>query len=350
MSMTEIRKCAGCGVQLQNERPGEAGYVPDLEMNYCQRCFRLIHYDRQTATGQKPLTDIDELKKLDTRFIWLIDISDLETSLHSQFVRLFRQKRPLVILTKDDVLPRTLTDRKITEYVAGRLRKLNIRWLDIIIRRDSPEVREKISSWIASEDMPVTVTGIANAGKSTFINWLLQQDLLTVNPHPSTTLAFNRLETEFGTVIDSVGLVAGESLQSHVKDEDLRLVVPEKLLKPKVYQLHDDQTISLGGLARIDITGCMDVTAVVYCSDRIPCHRSAARNGDRLWQRHLGEELVPAINEDFSEMKPTVFTAGKEKRDICICGLGWLAVSGEYEKITVWCDPQIAIYDRKAMI
>ena len=38
------KKCLGCGVTLQNTNPEAPGYTKSLDMDYCMRCFRLIHY------------------------------------------------------------------------------------------------------------------------------------------------------------------------------------------------------------------------------------------------------------------------------------------------------------------
>ena len=37
--------CKGCGVRLQDEDREAIGYTPNLEKDYCQRCFRIRHYD-----------------------------------------------------------------------------------------------------------------------------------------------------------------------------------------------------------------------------------------------------------------------------------------------------------------
>lgn len=33
--------CKGCGVRLQDEDREAIGYTPNLEKDYCQRCFRI---------------------------------------------------------------------------------------------------------------------------------------------------------------------------------------------------------------------------------------------------------------------------------------------------------------------
>ena len=39
-----MKKCKGCGIELQHKDREGVGYVADLKQDYCQRCFRLLHY------------------------------------------------------------------------------------------------------------------------------------------------------------------------------------------------------------------------------------------------------------------------------------------------------------------
>ena len=43
-------KCIGCGAQLQTADKNAPGYTPKADAQYCQRCFRLIHYDDLTLS------------------------------------------------------------------------------------------------------------------------------------------------------------------------------------------------------------------------------------------------------------------------------------------------------------
>ena len=40
-----MKKCLGCGAILQDQDAKAKGYVKKLDQDYCQRCFRLNHYN-----------------------------------------------------------------------------------------------------------------------------------------------------------------------------------------------------------------------------------------------------------------------------------------------------------------
>ena len=65
--MSEALHCIGCGAQIQTENPSELGYTPKSALEkgiandevYCQRCFRLRHYNEIQDVS---LTDDDFLR------------------------------------------------------------------------------------------------------------------------------------------------------------------------------------------------------------------------------------------------------------------------------------------------
>jgi hypothetical protein len=63
---SNIRKCAGCGLPLSTD-PSNLAYTPNLDFDYCQRCFRLKHYG---VDANQKLS-----KQITDKFLKEIDIS-----------------------------------------------------------------------------------------------------------------------------------------------------------------------------------------------------------------------------------------------------------------------------------
>ena len=348
-----MRKCKGCGAVLQNTDSQALGYVPDLTMEYCQRCFRLTHYDRQQDYIDLTVTqDLSLLEDLKGIFVWIVDVIDLETSLLSVIPQFLKTRRFIMVVNKCDLLPATVKENKIRKYIGLRLKELGLQSEAVIIRGRESSFRDKMIEIIRNSDEEFIFMGIANVGKSTVINDLLNQQLLTVNRNPSTTLALNRIETEYGTLIDSVGLVAKESIQAYLASNTLKQVVPYAPINPLIYQLRSSQSIAIGGLARIDLLDCEGLTCVVYCSNLLSVNRGKQVNRDQLWKRHYGRELSPVVKGagGLGQMKKTTFEYREGKLDICIAGLGWICVSGKFSRIDVYSAPQIGVHERKVLI
>ncbi|MEG1463253.1 MAG: ribosome biogenesis GTPase YqeH, partial [Anaerorhabdus sp.] len=59
--------CKGCGVVLQYDNPKDLGYSPKKDSDYCQRCFRLMHYDDlqySMKTGINPDTVFEKVREM----------------------------------------------------------------------------------------------------------------------------------------------------------------------------------------------------------------------------------------------------------------------------------------------
>src|SRR5699024_5506670 len=104
----------------------------------------------------------------------------------------------------------------------------------------------------------VYIVGTTNVGKSTFINRLIKRttgenDIITTSYFPGTTLGFIQIPLDDHTsLIDTPGIVNKQQMAHFMSKNDLKLITPDKELKPKIYQLHSQQTLFIGGLARLD--------------------------------------------------------------------------------------------------
>lgn len=357
--------CKGCGVILQNQDKKAIGYTPKMEADYCQRCFRIRHYD-DVVISMKQGIDRDavlaKINAMDALIVWVVDLFDFEASLLPGINRHLLGKDILMVATKRDLLPATLGNEKLSQFLLRRLKEEGIVVQGIVVcgdlvshanREDNAsieEVQHAIAYYRKRRD--VVVMGMANAGKSTLLNAMCENVDLTTSRHPGTTLDFNAIAMQDYQLYDTPGLTRMDSLLTHVDDRLLKTVIPLRPLKARGYQLQGDQTMSVGGLVRLDLIGCTHVSCVAYFSERLPLHRSKQEKADDLWKTHYGEILSPVIGA-LADMKP--FSYGhvqehKHKVDVVIHGLGWFCISGDVEQLRVYVAKQGNVTFRKAMI
>ena len=131
--------CKGCGVVLQNENKQAIGYTPKMEADYCQRCFRIRHYD-DVVISMKQGIDSDEMlariAKLDALIVWVVDLFDFEANMIKGLNRHLMGKDILMVATKRDLLPDTLSDEKLADFLLRRLKELSIVVQGIVISGD----------------------------------------------------------------------------------------------------------------------------------------------------------------------------------------------------------------------
>lgn len=356
--------CKGCGVKLQNEDPKALGYTPSLDADYCQRCYRLRHYGDVTINMQQGIAAEETLKKvneLDGIVFWTVDLFNLESNLISRLNQRIPGKPVVMVLTKRDVLPVTLSDEKIKSYVSRRLKEENIQVEDILIAgymtkgsEKSKEILETISQTAdrLGEKKNVIFMGLANSGKSTLVNRLLHSRELTISRNPGTTLDVISRPWRDRILYDTPGLENPKSYLAWLPADMLKSVIPVKPIKPYICQIFEDQSFAAGGLARMDVACSKKASIVGYFSPGVPIHRGKKSDADRLWNEHLMEMLSPAIDHSMETMQAWHAPKLKpgQKMDVVIQGLGWFCVSGDISSITVYAHKGIQITFRKAMI
>ena len=346
--------CKGCGAVLQTTDSKLIGYSPKAEAEYCQRCFRLIHYDDLTIsmkTGIDPDAVIDRIAKMDALILWVIDLYDFEAGIINGINRKLADKDIVMIATKRDLLPASCGEEKIAHFVFGRLKDLGIRIERLILaskeeKMGVEEIKECVDE--LANGRQIVVMGKANSGKSTLINNLMSTQVLTASRYPGTTLDFNELEIDGHTYIDTPGIEIGNSMLMEVSEADLKTIMPSKNVKPQVFQLRGEQSFFIGGLARLDLSGCNHASCVWYLSDRLNVHRTNGNYADEKWNTHVGTLFVPTAIE--TEMKKYTIRKDMPKVDVVIDGLGWACVSGEVSTITVHVPKSVSVTFRKAML
>ena len=349
-----MRICKGCGAKLQYTDRTLPGYTPKEDSEYCQRCFRLIHYDDPVFSmreGIDPDRVMERVEELDAVVVWIADLFDFEAGMIPGLARRLAGRDIILVCTKRDLLPKGQNDAKIAAFVFRRLKDAGISVRKLIFSElKNPDCTREVKEAVQelSDGRAAVVIGKANAGKSTLLNALLGEKVLTSSRYPGTTLDFNHVVIDGIEYIDTPGIEISGSMLNVLEETDLKTVLPVRPVSPQIFQLKDDQCFTIGGLAQIYLYGCSRATAVFYLSDRLNLHRSKAERGEELWEKHLGRDFVPVPS--VQEYSGKAVRKQYEKEDIVIEGLGWVCVSGGVSSIVVKVPKGVNVTFREAMI
>lgn len=371
MTETETIYCIGCGAEIQTQHPGELGYTPQSALDkgletgevYCQRCFRLRHYNEiqpVALTDDDFLRLLNELGQKDALIVNVVDIFDFNGSLIPGLHRFVGDNPVLMVGNKVDILPKSLKRGKMTQWMRERAHEMGLRPVDVLLTsakkpQEMTELLDTIEKYRDGRD--VYVVGVTNVGKSTLINQIIKQtagvkDLITTSRFPGTTLDKIEIPLEDGHfLIDTPGIIHREQMAHYLGAQDLKIVAPQKEVKPKVYQLNPEQTLFLGGLARFDFIKGERSSFVTYVSNDVEIHRTKLTNADAFYEKHVGGLLQPPRPEevvDFPPLQRFEFSI-KEKTDIVFAGLGWITITNPCV-IAGWAPKGVAVLTRKALI
>jgi ribosome biogenesis GTPase YqeH len=358
-------------VKLQMENQEALGFVPaealQSEPIICRRCFRIKNYNEAsgiTLNQDDFLRMLGGIASKEALVVHIVDLFDFEGSLISGLQRFVGSNPIVMVVNKIDLLPKVSNWNKIVNWVQKQSKDQGLKVVDVVLcSAKSNTGFDRVISAIQEHKgkRDVYVVGATNVGKSTLINRLIADfsDLrmeLTTSLYPGTTLDLVKIPLEDGTsIIDTPGIVYKHRLTELISKRDLKRVMPDKGIKPAVYQLNPGQTLFFGALARFDFISGAKQSFTFFTSNAIPIHRTKLEKADALYAEHKGVMLTPPDIDGIEQMpaltKHPVHIPKNKKMDIFISGLGWIKINGiEGADITIHVPKGVKVVLRESLI
>ena len=363
--------CIGCGAPIQTKYKDRLGYTPQSALKkgmetgelYCQRCFRLRHYNEITDVQ---LTDDDFLRLLhevgdsNALVVNVVDIFDFNGSVIPGLPRFVAGNDVLLVGNKKDILPKSVKTSKVAQWLTERAHEEGLRPVDVVLtsaqnKQAIKELIEKIEQYRKGRD--VYVVGVTNVGKSTLINAIIQEitgdkEVITTSRFPGTTLDKIEIPLADGShIYDTPGIIHRHQMAHYLSAKNLKYVSPKKEIKPKTYQLNPEQTLFLGGVGRFDFVSGDKQGFTAYFDNELKLHRTKLVGAGEFYEKHVGSLLAPPSKKEVADFPQLVKHELKieTKTDVVFSGLGWIRVTGPV-KIVAWAPEGVAVVTRKAII
>ena len=317
----------------------------------------------------KATREVKEKLKLVDIVFELVD-ARCPLSSHNMYLdEVVKDKKKIIIFNKID-----LCDRKETAkwknyfenkgYVVVYTDAKNSNNLNKVIDKAKEELAEKIARQVAKGIKPRAirsmVIGVPNVGKSTFINKLIElttgdKNVITTSHFPGTTLGMIEIPLDRATSIyDTPGIILDYDIAHYLDAKSLKLVMPKKEIKARVFQLNAEQSLFFGGMARMDFVKGERQSFTIYASNLVEIHRTKLSNADALFEKHLGQMLKPPFEDNISIFGKQVkksFKIDNRKTDIVISSLGWITVNSDSGcEIDIFVPEEIEVFVRESII
>lgn len=367
--------CIGCGAEIQSENQNKQGYLPksvvekSIEENnlVCKRCFRLKNYNEvsDVELGAEDFYKlIKTLSKKDGLIVKVVDIFDFSGSWIEDVIDIVGNNKDIVLVAnKLDLLPKSVKQNKIKQWLFKMLKAKGIKVKDVLLisaikNHGIEEAAVRIDELRNGKD--VYIIGATNVGKSTFINKLIElttgdKNVITTSHFPGTTLGMIEIPLDRATSIyDTPGIILDYDIAHYLDAKSLKLVMPKKEIKARVFQLNAEQSLFFGGMARVDFVKGERQSFTLYASNLVDIHRTKLSNADALFEKHLGTLLKPPFEDNISIFKNQVkknFKIDDRKIDIVISGLGWITVNSDSGcEIDIYVPEEIEVFVRESII
>ena len=324
-----MSKCLGCGIKLQNIDSNIEGYVENIDNNICERCFKLKNYGEYRITNKTNEDYLNILKNIDNNSLVIYVTSILD--LNIDYLNLF--KNVILVITKKDLLPKSIKDNKIKNYFKD-YNLLDIEVISSIKNYNLDSLYNKIIN--NKKNNKVYFVGNTNSGKSTLINKIIKNysnitSDITTSMYPSTTL--NEIEIKVNeklAIIDTPGIVDNNNLINNISLNEIKKITPKKEIKPRTYQVKGKGSLIIDNYLRFDYNTKVDNSFTIYIANNINITRVGAKNNKLLDKDKRSFKL-------------------KNNKDIVIDGLCFIKFVKEID-VDIYIDKNIKVYERDNFI
>jgi len=247
-----MTKCIGCGITLQTTTKDTLGYTTNIETNICERCFRLKNYGeyKEVSLDNEAYSKILSNIPKESLVVYLTSLLNINLEYIKDF------KNVIIVLTKKDLLPKSVQDYKIINYITKEVNNyLDIEIISSIKNYNLDSLISKIKKH--SNNKGVYFVGMTNSGKSTLINKLIKnysdKDIeITTSMYPSTTLNKIEINLDELKIIDTPGLLSSGSILNSLSLKEIKKITPKKEIKPRSYQLKGPGSLLIEDYIRLD--------------------------------------------------------------------------------------------------
>ena len=333
--MIKNKKCIGCGIDLQNKNILNIGYTPNLENDYCMRCFKVKNYGESTSIEKDKEDYLDILRNVSRTkdlVLYVVDILNIKDNLDE--IKDYLKNDIILVLNKRDTLPKSVKDEKIINYLKELYDFKDIVVVSTMNNYNMDLLYKNILKYKKANN--VYLVGETNAGKSSLINKMISnysslEPNLTISNMPETTL--NKIKIELNdkvTLIDTPGIVDDMNIIYHLDKKYYKILNTKREIKPRTYQINEGQSLLIGNFLRIDYLEGDRNSFTLYIPNGIHVKKINSRH-DYL--------------KEFSYFEYDL----KFHEDLCVYGLGFVKIvlNG---KIGVYLDKDVKTFIRKNLI
>ena len=252
---------------LQTNDVNIHGYVDNIEKELCERCFKLKNYGqyKEVTLGNDTYKQIlSEIPK-ESLVVYLTSLLNINLDYIKDF------KNIIIVLTKKDLLPKSVKDYKLINYVSNKVKNYkDIEIISSIKNYNLDNLMSKIKKYNSGKE--IYFVGLTNSGKSTLINKLIKnysdKDIeVTTSMYPSTTLNKIELSLDDLKIIDTPGLLSEGSILNYLTLKEIKKIIPKKEIKPRSYQLKGKGSLVIENYIRIDYH--TDSNIAVYLANNL---------------------------------------------------------------------------------
>ncbi len=315
MSMT--MRCKGCGALLQMEHKDRVGYVISLEHDYCQSCFRLMHYGESFVHFHPE--DLPSLPK-DSIIVMVSSILHLDLLFSYPVYRYQPDAKYIYLINQVDLLPKGTNLEHLLKNVTHKAKSMGIPYEDIILMSaKNPYDIDHLKAYLSSLNEPnVYFIGVQNSGKTTLYKAITGDSHALSMKKAGLTQDVLSMPFQSMMIYDLPGLYQEGYLHQFYPYNTYKRWLPDEEISPRIYQLIEGQSILIESLLGLSFYG-QSITPIFYLGREVKLHRT---------QDQKVMELLKKMDEATLNFEIKTFKIPNGLQQITIADMGFIHMRG----------------------
>lgn len=319
--MSVTIKCKGCGAPLQISDPIKVGYALTLDHTYCQACYKLLHYG--DVHDHFHPEDLPRLSQ-DAVVFMISSVLHLDMLFTYPVYRYEPNIKYVYLINQIDLLPKSTNLDEMLKQIIVKAKLNRVPFHDIIMMSAiNPHDIVNLDKYMRNfTETNLYLIGVQNSGKTTIFK------ALTKDEH---ALAFQKAGLTQETLVnqlgkhhihDMPGLFQKGYVHQFLPYQTYKKLIPQEVIKPKIYQLKKNQTLFIEGLISITVSN-LEQTVVLYLNNQVHIHKT---NVERIKDLLSEKETHFEIYVDSYEEKS--FKIIESKMQITFADIGFMHILG----------------------
>ena len=364
-----VLRCHNCGAILQSENKKQPGFISKAivengvpKIPYCNAC-----YDKMLTLNSSNLdheTDKDIIKILndavatDSLIVWMVDLFSFNGTLNPDVVKKVKKLNVVVIGSKRDLFPSSVTDAMLVRYLDERFSEVGVN--PVAIRLLGNEDKIDIDTILKDfkeqrKYRDIYLIGEVNSGKTTLINKLLKNYVnktkwqIKTELYPGTNSDVLEIPLSNSSYLYELpDLSNSTSVLSKVEKDLQRIILPKKEIVMVRKFIGEGSAIIVGNLACLYIIKGRHTSVRTFMSEKSEIKVVGIDKVDDVLRQNRKKKFCRPVSDRFLSFRDyDMFEYELEdddlRHDISVEGLCWFSTRGKGQTLRILLPKGVAV-------
>ena len=364
-----VLRCHNCGAILQSENKKQPGFISKAivengvpKIPYCNAC-----YDKMLTLNSSNLdheTDKDIIKILndavatDSLIVWMVDLFSFNGTLNPDVVKKVKKLNVVVIGSKRDLFPSSVTDAMLVRYLDERFSEVGVN--PVAIRLLGNEDKIDIDTILKDfkeqrKYRDIYLIGEVNSGKTTLINKLLKNYInktkwqIKTELYPGTNSDVLEIPLSNSSYLYELpDLSNSTSVLSKVEKDLQRIILPKKEIVMVRKFIGEGSAIIVGNLACLYIIKGRHTSVRTFMSEKSEIKVVGIDKVDDVLRQNRKKKFCRPVSDRFLSFRDyDMFEYELEdddlRHDISVEGLCWFSTRGKGQTLRILLPKGVAV-------